>query len=79
MSRDQKPARVKLVASSTTNYGRRLEDQMPREEAGSLSAGAGAANVPTARKGSALLLSSLFLVACAAGGAGMVFLGFAGS
>ena len=79
MSRDQKPARVKLVASSTDNPGRRAGDAVSSQTASTVSAAAGAPASATERKGGGLILSLLFLAACAAGGAGAVYLGFDGS
>jgi len=79
MSRDQKPARVKLVASSTDNPARRVGDEAPSGAASAVPLADGAPASATERKGGGLILSLLFLAACAAGGAGAVFFGFDGS
>ena len=78
MSRDQKPAKVRLVAGAPVNYGRRAEDRVPSEAMDALPAETAAEMAPASRKGPTLVLALLFLVACAMGGAGTVFLGLAG-
>ena len=78
MSRDQKPGKVKLVASSATNRGRRISDALPSDAASAVRPGVGAPGATAGHKGAALLPALLFLAACAAGGAGTVFFGLVG-
>lgn len=82
MSRDQKPGKVKLVSGAGTNYGRRAGDKIAGQPVpattaeGVQSAEDQAAEVSRSR---GLLMPVLFLVFCAFGGSGAVFLGLAGN
>jgi len=80
MSRDQKPGKFKLVGNAKPNPGRRVEDQL----AGAQDGGSGAVTGPAATginesaRRPGLLAPLLFLIGCAGGGAGVVWLGLVG-
>lgn len=76
MTRDQKPGRFKLVGGSTPNPGRRRDDRFaPSPALASSVDDPGETADAITSPPRVLLLASLFLLACAAGGACTVMLG----
>lgn len=76
MSRDQKPGKFKLVGTAA-NPGRRIGDKVQRQAAAEMGGKGHVASVESAEspKSSRLFLPLMFLLCCAAGGAGAVMIG----
>lgn len=81
MSRNQKPGKFKLVGSGAQpNYGRRASDVVPGEPKVAPGTPQPLAPIVAAEESGAggLLLPSLFVAACAAGGVAAVYFGLVG-